>query len=193
MKERLYGSQNQQKGNDCRERSLIYDRDAGQVWWLVHCKPNGEQMALRNLENQNFPAFLPLQKPTNRKGTGFQTRIRPLLPGYMFVGQIPHAGQWPKINSTRGVARLVCVAAVPTPVPLVIINQMFERCDSKGVFQQSVDLVTGQNVKISQGPFSGIIGKIIEIEPSQRVHLLFDFLGQKSRMSVDSRGVAPIS
>lgn len=193
MNDSPYISQIQPKVNDCRERSLTYDLDAGHAWYLVHCKPNSEQMALRNLENQDFTAFLPLQKLTNRKSSGFQTRIRPLFPGYMFVAQDPIAGQWRKINSTRGVARLVCLAAEPTPVPLLIMNELFERCDANGVFQRSEKLVNGDVVKISQGPFSGMIGKIVEIEPSHRVHLLLDFLGQKSRMAIDSRGVIPIS
>lgn len=193
MKKCSYISQNQAKGNDCRARSLTYDRDAGQAWYLVHCKPNGEQIALRNLENQNFSAFLPMQKLTNRKGVWFQTRIRPLFPGYIFVAQDPDAGQWRKINSTRGVARLVCLAADPTPVPHIIMNQLFERCDVNGLFQQSVNIVTGDNVKISQGPFSGMIGKIIEIEPSQRIHLLLDFLGQKSKITIDGKGITPIT
>ena len=193
MKKSLYSSQNQPKGNDCRERSLTYQRDDGQVWYLVHCKPNSEQIAFRNLKNQDFSAFLPLQKLTVRKDIGFQTRARPLFPGYMFVAQNPDAGQWRKINSTRGVARLVCLAADPTPVPRIIMNQLFEHCDMDGVFQQSVNLVTGDNVKISQGPFSGMIGKIIEIEPSQRVHLLLDVLGQKSKMTIDSGAITPIA
>lgn len=193
MNKSLCISQNQPKGNDFRERSLTNDLDAGHAWYLVHCKSNSEQIALRNLENQDFPAFLPLQKLTKRKSSGFQTRIRPMFPGYMFVAQDPDAGQWRKINSTRGVARLVCLAAEPTPVPMFIMNELFERCDGNGVFQRSEKLVNGDNVKISQGPFSGMIGKIIDIEPSQRVHLLLDFLGQKSRIAIDSRGVIPIS
>ena len=193
MKKSLYIKQNQAKGNDCRELPLAYERDAGQAWYVVHCKPNSEQMALRNLKNQGFSTFLPLQKLTNRKGIGFQTRVRPLFPGYMFVAQKPGGGQWRKINSSRGVARLVCLAEDPTPVPFIIMNQLFELCDSNGVFQQSVNLVTGDNVKITQGPFSGMIGKINEIEPSQRVHLLLDCLGQKSKMTIDSKHITPIA
>ena len=192
MKKSKNSVQNQPKGNDCRGRSLSCERDNNKVWYLVHCKPNGEQMAFRNLKNQGFSTFLPLQKLTNRKGLGFQTRVRPLFPGYMFVAQNPDAGQWRKINSTRGVARLVCFAADPTPLPRIIMNQLLERCDANGVFQQSVNLVTGDNVKISRGPFSGMIGKIIEIEPSQRVHLLLDLLGQESKMTIDSRAITPI-
>lgn len=174
-------------------RTLAYHFAARQVWYLVHCKPNCEQLALRNLENQDFPAFLPLQELTQRNESAFQTRLRPLFPGYMFVAQDPAAGQWRKINNTRGVARLVCLAAEPTPVPQTIMDQLFERCDATGVFQQSANLVAGNNAKITQGPFVGAIGKIIEIDPDQRVNLLFDFMGQKSTLTIDSTNVMPTS
>lgn len=191
MKESLYSNRLRPKGNDCKEGSLNYHIAPGQVWYLVHSKPNGERMALRNLKNQNFLAFLPLQKLTYRKDTAFQTQVRPLFPDYMFVAQEPAAGQWHKINNTRGVARLVSIAAYPKPVPSSIFNQLFEQCDTTGIFQQSVNLVTGDKVKDTLGPFSGSMGKIIEIEPSQGVHLLFDFMGQKSSLTVDSRRIIP--
>jgi len=193
MKDSLYGFRLQPKGNDSSERPLKNNLAAGQLWYLVHCKPNGEQMALRNLRTQNFLAFLPLQKLTSRRGTAFQTQLRPLFPGYMFVAQDPAAGQWRKINNTRGVARLVSIAAYPTPVPTIIMNQLFERCDKTGIFQQSMNLVAGEKVKITQGPFSGAMGKITEIEPSRRVHLLLDFMGQKSSLTVDIASVTSIN
>ena len=189
----MYSGRNQTERSDYRDRRPAYDLVAGQVWYLVHCKPNGEQMAFRNFENLNFPAFLPLQKLTRRKGSAFQTQICPLFPGYMFVAQDPAFGQWRKINNTRGVARLVCLAALPTPVPSIIMEQLFARCDAAGVFQQSANMASGDNVKISQGPFSGTIGEIIEIEPNQRVHLIFDFMGQKSNLTINSADITPIS
>ena len=164
-----------------------------QTWYVVQTKPNAEAMAFRNLENQNFPAFLPLQKLTRRKGTTFQTQLRPLFPGYMFVAQDPAAGQWRKIKNTRGVARLVRLAAEPTPVPPTIMDQLFARCDETGIFQQSATLVAGDDAKITQGPFAGAIAKIIEIDPNQRVHLLLNFMGQTSTLTIDAVGVAPTS
>ena len=178
---------------DMRGQSSAHHVAAGQVWYLVHCKPNGEQMALRNLKNQDFPAFLPLQKLTRRKGTAFQTQLRPLFPGYIFVAQDPTAGQWRKINNTRGVARLVQLAAEPTPVPPKIMDQLFARCDATSVFQQSTTLVAGDDAKITEGPFAGAIAKIIEIHPNQRVHLLLEFMGQTSTLTIDAAGVAQAS
>ena len=109
-------------------------------------------MARRNLENQGLSAFLPLQKLTRRKGNVFQTQLRPLFPGYMFVAQDPTSGQWRKINNTRGVARLVRLAAELTPVPPTIMDLIFARCDVAGVFQQNATLVSGDDANITQGP-----------------------------------------
>lgn len=194
MSNPLLNSPNQpDERGDMSGQSPAPNLAAGQVWYLVHCKPNSEQMALRNLELQDFPAFLPLQQLTRRKGTAFQSQLRPLFPGYIFVAQNPTAGQWRKINNTRGVARLVRLAAEPTPVPLTLMDQLFARCDATGVFRQCATLVAGNDAKITQGPFAGAIAKIIEIDPNQRAHLLLDFMGQTSTLTIDAVGVAPTS
>lgn len=194
MKNTFYNEPDQPKENDYREEcSLVGYHTSDQAWYLVQCKPNSEKVALRNLKNQGFFAFLPMQNLTRRKGAAFETKLLPLFPGYIFVSQEPAAGQWRKINNTRGVARLVCLAADPTPVPQTIMDQLFARCDTTSVFQQSANLVAGDDAKITQGPFAGSIGKIIDIAPDQRVHLLFNFMGQKSTLTIDGAAVISTS
>ena len=194
MTKPLPSSQNPSKESCDPTRQSPAQRIASdQAWYLVQCKPNGEQVALRNLENQGFSAFLPLQKLTRRKGSTFQNQLRPLFQGYMFVSQDPAAGHWRKINNTRGVARLVRLAEEPTPVPPPIMDELFARCDGTGIFQQSMTLIAGDDAKITQGPLAGAIAKIIEIEPNQRVHLLLDFMGQTSTLTIDAANVTPTS
>lgn len=167
--------------------------DDSKTWYLVHCKPNAEQMALRNLENQGFSVFLPLQKMTNRQNLTFRTKTRPLFPGYIFVAQNHLSSQLHKVNNTRGVARIVRLSNEPTSVPTSIMRQLFACCDETSVFQQSALLNVGEDVKIIQGSLTGSIAKIIKIEPSQRVHLLFHFMGQESTLEIDVAGVVPVS
>ena len=45
-------------------QSQSRDLEAGQDWYLAQCKPKGEQIALRNLKNQDFLVFLPMQRLT---------------------------------------------------------------------------------------------------------------------------------
>ena len=87
--------------NNCKKKAQ------NKRWYLAQCKPNATHVAVRNLDNQGFVSFLPLQEGTKRKGKGFQNQIRPLFPGYLFVQLDVNDGPWRKINNTRGVARLV--------------------------------------------------------------------------------------
>ena len=57
------------------------------------------------------------------------------------------------------------------------------------VYQQNSDINSGDYVKITQGPLAGAIGEIIKIDPDKRVHLLFDFMGQKSSLTINSVNV----
>ena len=63
-------------------------------WYLVQCKPNAAEIAVRNLKNQSFGTFLPLQEITKRNGKVFQRQIRPLFPGYLFVQVDPDQAPW---------------------------------------------------------------------------------------------------
>lgn len=171
-------------------QSQSRDLEAGQDWYLAQCKPKGEQIALRNLKNQDFLVFLPMQRLTQRKGGSFKTRLCPLFPGYIFVSQDPDAGQWRKINNTRGVARLVRLGAKPTPVPRSIMDQLFGRCDARGVFQQNATLIAGDNATIIHGPFAGTIARIVDVGPNQRLQLLLNIMGQISTLKIDAAGVA---
>ena len=106
------------------------------LWYLVHCKPNAAQTAVRNLENQSFGTFLPLQESTKRKGKIFQRQVCPLFAGYLFVHLNPDQAQWRQVNSTRGVARLVCLGEEPSVVPESIVAALMARCDEQNVLRQ---------------------------------------------------------
>lgn len=153
-------------------------------WFLVHCKPNAAHLASQNLRNQNFGVFLPMQKITKRKAKKFKTMLRPLFPGYLFVQIDPLAGDWRKINNTRGVTRIVQFGADSCPVPDTVMAALFERCDADHVLRDLGVLKSGNQARISEGPLSGLIAEIINIEPHGRVHLLLDIMGQATNVFV---------
>ena len=118
--------------------------------------------------------------------------LRPLFPGYLFVQIDPLAGDWRKINNTRGVARLVQFGADSCPVPDTVIAALFERCDADHVLQDPGVLRVGKQARISKGPLSGLIAEIINIEPHSRVHLLLDIMGQATNISVAPSAIISI-
>ena len=166
------------------------------LWYLVHCKPNAAQTAVRNLENQSFGTFLPLQEMTKRKGKIFQRQIRPLFPGYLFVQIDTDQGPWRQVNSTRGVARLVRLGAEPSVVPNEIVEALMARCNKQSILcqtseTQSSQLHSGNQVQVTQGPFSGFIATITDIAPNNRIHILIEIMGQATKVAVNAGALRP--
>ena len=166
-------------------------------WYLVQCKPNAAQIAVRNLENQSFSAFLPLQEITKRKGKIFQRQIRPLFPGYLFVQINPEQGPWRQLNNTRGVTRLVRLGAEPSVVPNEIVEALMARCDKQSILRQKSETQpsqfhAGNQAQVTQGPFSGLIATISDIEPNNRINILIAIMGQTTKVAINADALQPI-
>ncbi|MDC6455447.1 transcriptional activator RfaH [Alphaproteobacteria bacterium] len=166
-------------------------------WYLVQYKPSAAKIALRNLENQSFVTFLPLQEITERKGEIFQRQIRSLFPGYLFIQIDPNRGQWRQVNSTRGVARLVRLGAKPSVVPNEIIEALMARCDKQSILRQTIEthssqLHAGNQVQVTQGPLSGFIATISDIEPTKRINILIEIMGQTTKVAINAGALSPI-
>ena len=134
-------------------------------WFLLHYKPNSHRLALRNLHRQGFETFLPMQDVTQRHSTKFVQQRRPLFPGYMFVSFALDTAPWHKINSTVGVARLVSFDGQPKALP-------------------PDQFAPGDELQVMSGPFAEYVATIETIDAEQRIWLLMEFMGQKTRMAV---------
>jgi transcriptional antiterminator RfaH len=153
-------------------------------WFLLQLKPNGQRLAERNLQRQGFETFLPMHEVTERKSTRFMTDLRPLFPGYMFVGFEPEIAPWHQINSTVGVSRLVSMNGKPQSVPFDIVDGLMSRCDASGKLLPPQSLNAGDQVELRSGPFSNFVATVESIESDRRIWVLMDFMGQRTRIKV---------
>ncbi len=115
--------------------------------------------------------------------------MKPFFPGYMFVGASSKRVPWRKINSTIGVSRLVSFDGVPKPLPLKIISGLMLRCDKSGRLLRSNSLKEGDDVEIVTGPFADFITTVDKIDPEERIWVLMDFMGQKTRIKVTAENL----
>jgi transcriptional antiterminator RfaH len=125
-----------------------------------------------------------MQKITHRKASRFVSDLKPLFPGYIFVSV--NSGQAPlrAINSTIGVSKLVSFEGKPKRLPLQLISGLMRRCDDSGILLPPKSLNEGDSVEMLTGPFANFIATVGKIDPEQRIWLLMDFMGQKTRMQV---------
>lgn len=165
---------------------MVEDNAKGD-WALIQFKPNSDAVAVRNLTRQGFEVFLPKLEVTSRTSSRFVKSLKPLFPGYLFARINLNAGGWRAINSTYGVSRIVSTAGKPTPVPESLIVELQERCDPEGKVQADADFEVGDEVFVQHGPFAEWVGKIITLSPDQRVWVLLDILGRKTKVAVQAQ------
>ena len=156
-------------------------------WFVAHCKPNACYIAKINLERQGFKTFLPQLALTKRKKTEFQRELTPLFPSYIFILFNMESLKWASINNTLGIKSLISADKIPQAISSNFIHSLMARCDDKGVIQTNQEIVTGQEIKINKGPFSQSIAVVDQVDAKERVTLLLNMMGQKTKVTVDRK------
>ena len=154
-------------------------------WYVAQVKPNGFARAEANLKKQGFETFMPLRRKTVRHARQMREVLRPVFPGYIFTRFGAARSDWRKINSTFGVSKLISFeAGKPTPVPDALMAGLRARCDVKQVLQPLDDLQAGEQVRMLSGAFADFVGEIESFVANDCVRLLFDFMGQTTKLDV---------
>jgi transcriptional antiterminator RfaH len=155
-------------------------------------RPNGDSLALVNLERQGFNVFRPQIWETKRSEKGPQRLLRPMFPGYVFVEFDISKPDWTKIRSTRGISRLVGnVTGGPSRLPHGLIEVLKQRCASNLTRDAGQTLQPGDKVYVASGPFAAFLATVERSDPQSRVWLLIDFMGRAARFSADADQLVP--
>ncbi|MDA9369389.1 transcriptional activator RfaH [Amylibacter sp.] len=151
-------------------------------WFILQFKSNSHQKAATNLNRQGFETFLPLQNITSRKASRFVTDTKPLFPGYMFISFDKSELKWGKINHTYGVSRLVTFNSTLKSIPSTFIDNLMKRYDLSGNLLPIEKMKKGDKVNILDGPFANFIATIESYETEQRIWVLLDLMGRKTKI-----------
>jgi transcriptional antiterminator RfaH len=151
-------------------------------WFVLQYKPNSHHIAARNLNQQGHETFLPLVEITTRKMSRFVSITRPLFPGYMFIKFDSTKAEWHKINNTHGVSRLVTFNTILKPIQNEVIEYLKKRVDLSGKILPVKKYKKGDQVKILKGPFSNFISTVETYETNQRIWILMDLMGRKTKI-----------
>lgn len=149
----------------------------GQRWYVVQTLANREMIAKLNLEAQAFRTFLPQTLKTVRHARKLRTVKAAVFPGYQFVALDVTRDRWRSVNGTHGVTRLIMTDTTPTPVPEGVVESLIRYLDPSGVCRFDRDLVEGQSVRVTAGPFAQAMGRILSLDAKGRVRALLDIMG----------------
>ena len=155
-------------------------------WFILQFKSNSHNQAAKNLNRQGFETFLPLHDNTSRKLSRFINTTKPLFPGYMFIKFDRAETEWYKINNTYGVSRLITFNTILKSIPNRFIDNLKKRYDSSGKLLPIQKLKKGDQVTVLTGPFSNFIATVEKYEADQRISILMDLMGRKTKIQTPS-------
>ena len=155
-------------------------------WFILQFKPNAHHQANKNLNQQGFKTFLPLSNTTSRNASRFTNVNRPLFPGYMFISFDRTESKWHIINNTYGVSRLVTFNSSLKSIPDIFVNNLMKRYDLSGNLAPVKKLKKGDQVKLLKGPFANFAATVENYEDDQRIWVLMDLMGRKSKIQAET-------
>ena len=154
-------------------------------WYVVHTKPNREQVALNNLENQGYKCFLPKIKAVRIRRSKRVFVEEPFFYCYLFINLDLDSANIGPIRSTFGVRGLVRFGSYHPEISDEFIENLYILTDSSGILSlPPPDFKPGQTVQIKSGPLRGYDAIFLANSNKERAMLLIDVIGTEKCVSV---------
>ena len=146
-------------------------------WYLIKTKPNQENTAIINLENQEYTTYCPIAK-INKKNVA-------LFPGYVFIYLDKHNDNWSPIRSTKGVINFVRFGLNFAQVPDNVIKYIrVKQANSEEKLKKLSNFKEGDKVQITDGVFKNCIAIFKSYKSEERIILLMKILGQQQTINI---------
>ncbi len=166
-------------------------------WYVVHTYSGYENKVKtdlektvknRELEDYFFDIVVPLEEQIEIKDGKRKTNLKKVFPGYVLVKMIVTEESWYIVRNTRGVTGFVGSGTDPIPLTTEEIRNMgFE------VAVVNVDYDVDDSVKVVNGPLSGFIGTVQEINKDKsKVKVLVSMFGRETPVELDFSQVEKI-
>ena len=160
-------------------------------WYVVNTKPHSEFKVINYLNSKNITVFMPKLLVSRSHARQVKKVLRPLFPSYFFVYiNIEHSFRL--VKSTIGVKGMLTNGNKPKCVQQDIMQNLFNNTDSNGIVKKPAvnEFTIGQKVEINEGLFRGKIGSFYGLSAEDRISVLLDFFGRKSKISISILNVA---
>ena len=156
------------------------------AWYLVYSKPQQEMVALRNLEQQDYHAYLPTLSEKKRVRGIHKTVSGPMFPRYLFIELDTQFDNWSPIRSTRGVSGMVRFGQQAARVPTDFILGLQHNAErlSEWVIQ-AARFNQGDTVMLMDGPFKGYEAVFQSQKGHERAIVLLDIANRHTQLAVN--------
>lgn len=148
-------------------------------WYVVYTKPRKEAFVECQMQRKGITVFFPQLLIPVAPVRRAKCRIVPLFPNYVFVC-IQESRQYDGARWTPGVNYIVNFHGTPAPIDDAIIQFLQQQTSSEGYITAQSTVTAGQEARINDGPFAGLVGAIQNPPNARgRVKVLLSLLGRE--------------
>jgi len=166
----------------------------GRNWYVLHTYSGYEEAVARNLkqriesfgmEDKIFNVLVPTEKKIKIKGGKREVVEEKIYPGYVLVEMIVTDDSWYVVRNTPRVTGFIGSGSTPVPISPQEIKDLQKKMGVEEP-KYKIDVSVGDVVKIIDGPFKDMDGKISEIDEQRgRVKVLVSMFGRETPVELD--------
>lgn len=163
-------------------------------WYAIHTYSGYEDSVARSLnqrveslgfEDKIFSVLVPKEKKIRVKGGKREVVEEKIYPGYVLVEMVVSDDSWYVVRNTPSVTGFIGAGTTPTPLARAEVDSLLARMGVEEP-KYKVDVVVGDRVKISDGPFKEFDGKVSEVDMEKgRVKVLVTIFGRETPVELD--------
>jgi transcriptional antiterminator NusG len=173
----------------------------GRRWYVIHTYSGYEENVARNLrqriesldmEDKIFEVLIPTEKKIKIKNGKRRTVEEKIFPGYVIVNMIVTDDSWYVVRNTPNVTGFIGSGTTPAPISEEEVKELQRRM---GVEEPKfkIDLTVGTPVRIIDGPFKDMEGKVSEVDEARgKIKVLVNMFGRETPVELDSLQVQKI-
>jgi transcription antitermination factor NusG len=159
-------------------------------WFALYTYPRHEKTVHEYLTHSAVESFLPLYTSVHRWKNGVKASVQlPLFPGYVFVKTEPlDCGRLVRFPS---VAAIVSSRGIPLSMPAREVDVLRTSMAAISI-EPHPFLHVGAEVRVKNGPLTGLEGILIQKKAGYRFLLRMSLLMQAAAVEIDACDVEPI-
>lgn len=166
----------------------------GRRWYVLHTYSGYEENVSNNLkqriesmdmEDKIYNILIPTEKKIKIKNGKRKVVEEKIFPGYVLVEMIVTDDSWYVVRNTPNVTGFIGTGTVPTPIAEKEVKDLQKRM---GVEEPKfkIDVSVGSPVRITDGPFKNLEGKITNIDEAKgKIKVLVSMFGRETPVELD--------
>ena len=178
------------------EYNTAYDEEEKNTpaWYVVRVHTGFEQpvkfgieqaVQALHLEEKIFEVIIPTEKQVRIKGGRRVEKEERIYPGYILVNMVIDDQTWYAINNIEHVSGFLGSRSHAESLSQDEVDLIKERMHGSAV-QHQMDYKIGDSVKITEGPFADLDGKIGEIDANKgQITVLIPMFGRETPIKLD--------